>query len=156
MSGAVFHQGAAKIAAGQTPSLAEISHAVMNVDVGSCEFGQIARKTEHRGCFGPDLHQADLADAAYRARIVAALDRRDGVGDVGRQAVLFRLPFLLARGRSCLHPARKPPRLAPKREAAFSLRFVLDRISAGGAGLGTGRADRPRRARLGEEYPRIK
>src|ERR1700730_12692828 len=93
MSGAVFHLGAAKIAASQTPSLAEISHAVMNVDGGSCEFGQIALETEHRGCFGPDLHQADLADGAKRAWIVDAFDRRDGVGNVRRQAVLRGFPF---------------------------------------------------------------
>src|SRR5580704_16394828 len=93
MSGAVFHQGAAKIAAGQTPSLTEISHAIMDIDFRSCEFRQIALESEHRGCFGPDLHQADLADAAYRAWIVAALDRRDGVGDVGRQAVYRGFPF---------------------------------------------------------------
>ena len=93
MSSAVFHQGAAKIPAGQTPSLAKISHAVMNIDIRSCEFGQVALETEHRGCFGPDLHQADLAGAANRAWIVAALDRRDGVGDVRRQAVLRGFPF---------------------------------------------------------------
>src|SRR6202035_4368465 len=93
MSGAVFHQGAAKIASGQTPSLAEISHAIMNVDVGSGEFDQIALETEHRGCFGPDLHQADLADAANRAWIVAALDRRDGVGGGRPRAVRHGFPF---------------------------------------------------------------
>src|ERR1700682_4360097 len=93
MSGAVFHQGAAKIAAGQIPSLAEISHAVMNVDVRSCEFGEIALEPQHRGCFGPDLHQADLANAANRAWVVAALDRRDGVGDVRRQTVRRGFPF---------------------------------------------------------------
>src|SRR5580704_7546551 len=148
MSGAVFHQGAAKIAAGQTPSLAEISHAVMNVDVGSCEFGQIALETEHRGCFGPDLHQADLADAANRAWIIAALDRRDGVGDVRRQAVLLGFPSYeravgLARiwlvGLQGLLQSRRP---------RFSLRLVLDR-------LGRWCRSWNRQGRIGREQARL-
>src|SRR5256886_7639873 len=93
MSGAVFHQGAAKIAIGKVPSLPKVSHAIMDVDVGSCEFGKIALETEHRGGSGPDLHKTDLADAANRAWVIAALDRRDGVGDVRRQAVLRGLLF---------------------------------------------------------------
>jgi len=128
VSGAVFHQGAAKIAAGQTPSLAEISHAIMDIGFGSCEFGQIALETEHRGCFGPDLHQAHLADAANRARIVAALDRRNGVGDVRRQAVLRGFPFYeraVGLARVWLLSVQG---LLQSRRPRFSLRFVLDRI----------------------------
>src|ERR1700730_922149 len=151
MSGAVFHQGAAKIAAGQTPSLAEIGHPVMNVNVGSCEFGQIALETEHRGCFGPDLHQADLADAANRAWIVAALDRGDGVGDVRRQAVLRGFPFYerpvgLVRiwlvGVQGLLQSKRP---------RFSLRVVLGIIGRGiRSWYRQGRTAR-RRARLRDE-----
>src|ERR1019366_6825827 len=93
MPRAVFHQSAARIAAGEAPSLSKISHAVMNIDVRSCEFSQIALETEHRRRFGPDLHQANLAHAANRAWIVAALDRRDGVGYVGRQAIFLGFPL---------------------------------------------------------------
>ena len=82
MASSVFHQGAAKIAVGETPSLAKVSHAVMNIHVRLCKFRKVAFEAQHRRCFGPDLHQSNFSDAADGARIIAALDRCDGVGNV--------------------------------------------------------------------------
>jgi hypothetical protein len=61
-----------------------------------CEFLGAAAKPQHRRRLRPDLHQADLADAADHGRIVVAFDMHDGVGDIGRQPGF--LNFLLDHG----------------------------------------------------------
>src|SRR6202045_5277996 len=100
----------------------------MDIDFGSFEFGEIALETQHCGCFRPDLHQADLADAANRAWIVAALDRRDGVGNVRRQAVLRGFPsYERAVGLARIWVLSLQGLLQGRRRR-FSLRFVLDGI----------------------------
>jgi hypothetical protein len=65
--GLVFHQGTAEIALRHAPRLAEVNHAVMDIDFWFCQFGQSALESQHRRGLGPDLHHADLADAADHA-----------------------------------------------------------------------------------------
>ena len=85
MARPIFHQGAAKVSACEMPCAAEIEDAVVDVDIGFCEFGIISPESEHRRGFGPHLHQTDLADAADGARVVAAFNEDNGLCDVGGQ-----------------------------------------------------------------------
>src|SRR5829696_2918210 len=64
MTSAVLHQGAAQVAIGKAPRLAQISDAVVDIDFRLCEFLSAAPEPEHRGRPGPDLHQANLADTS--------------------------------------------------------------------------------------------
>lgn len=91
MPRAVFHQGPADVSSGKAPSLAKIGHAIADIDIGPCKLRKITFEAKHRRGFGPHLHQADFAHRADGVRIIAALDCCDGVGDIGRQAVLLGL-----------------------------------------------------------------
>src|SRR5437867_729125 len=78
------------------------------------------------GKAGPKTSGTDLG-AANRAWIIAAFDRRDGVGDVRRQAVPRGFAFYeravgLVRWFLGLHG------LPQSRRSHFGLSFVLDRI----------------------------
>jgi hypothetical protein len=64
----------------------------MNIDIWPRKLGEVPLKTQHGGRFGPNLHEAYLSNGADCARIVAALDRRDCIGNVRRQTVLFGFP----------------------------------------------------------------
>src|SRR5260370_4198813 len=55
--------------------------AVMNIGFRLCEILGAASKPQHRGGLRPDLHQANLADAADDRGVVIAFDVDDGVGD---------------------------------------------------------------------------
>jgi len=61
----------------------------MYIDLGPREFGKVPRKTQYERGLWPDLHEADLPRGAARSRVIAALNRRDGIGDVRRQIILF-------------------------------------------------------------------
>ncbi len=89
MARTVFHQGAAEVAAREAPRLAQINHAIMNIDLWPRKLGEISSKTKSGGGLGPDLHEADFPNGADHSRVVAALDRNDGLGDLRGQPVHF-------------------------------------------------------------------
>src|SRR3954469_13726419 len=89
----IFHQGAAKVPACEAPCATEVENAVVDVDIGLCELCVISPKSEHRCRFGPNLHEADLADGADGGRIVSAFNEDDGLRDVRGQIGLGRFSF---------------------------------------------------------------
>ncbi len=99
----------------ELPSSREVLNAITDVRFGNEQIGQRSPVAEHFGRHSPDLHKAELSHFADRTRIVPALDPRDGIGDRGRQATLFRLSrqqgeVVAAPGRTHLRQDRETAR----------------------------------------------
>ena len=111
MSGAVLHQGAAQVAIGQAPGLAQIGDPVVDIDFRLCEVSRAAPEPQHCRRPGPYLHQANLADASDNRGVVVAFDVHDRVGYIRRKSGFFN--FLLDQG------AHRCPERGPRLVGGF-------------------------------------
>ena len=134
VAGAVFHEGATQVAAGELPRPRQVGDAVTDIGGRLEQFGQAAAMAEHGRGFRPDLHEPDLADPADGIRIVGALHLHDRVGDVGREGLPLRL--LPNRGQVDAAPARDGWRQADESGDGGRERKIRDIGSGGLRGRG--------------------